>query len=187
MGNDELQRDEEGRIILGPDPVTIEVEIPPEIRDLVGSREEGRPGTEPAPDREGRHEEGRDDESSRERGEGGPLPRPTDTSRDVSRPRAYDPNTANPSRLHGARDRIRQDDGLGRDEIVERTIRNGIPEGGWEDFEAKDGLQALYDRKEQIGAESKGINLLAGHAERVDPQIVRELSAGTIPARLVRR
>jgi hypothetical protein len=160
----------------------------PEREPVVGNRDAGGPASEPAGEQASRADEGRQDDSRRQTdARPSPSVNPFRAGQGLSQPRAFDPHTANPGRLHGARDRLRQDEGLRPDDVVELSIRPGQPEGGWVDFPAAEGLDELRARKEPIGANSQGINLIAGMGEGVDSNILRELRASTIPARLVRR
>jgi hypothetical protein len=106
-------------------------------------------------------------------------------STDPSQSRPYDPATTHPSTLHGARDRIRQDDQLDPEAIIELTIRPGRPET-WVDVPVSGGADALRVALAESGSTGAGINLVATHSEAVDRTLVALLQAGTTPARLVR-
>jgi hypothetical protein len=105
----------------------------------------------------------------------------------IPRARAYDPTTTGPGGMHGKTHRLRQDEGLDPADVVEMTIRPGVPAGGWVEFEASEGLDELMARKEPIGANNQGITLVVSTGDNLDPNLVRELRASSIPSRLVRR
>jgi hypothetical protein len=117
------------------------------------------------------------------------VPASVATGRDNPRrgPQQYDPSEVHPSQLHGATHRNRQDEDLGPGDMVEMTIRHGPPLNGWLDCPHDDGLEGVLAALAHAGAEGKGINLIAAFAERVDQMVLRELQAGKVPARLVRR
>jgi hypothetical protein len=173
---------DEGRTILGKDPVNFEISMPQHPGETtVGHR------VDPKPARGERDTAEPTARPSQGRQEAGPPRHPMLISQGLARPQAYDPRTVGPGGMHGTTHRLRQDSGLRETDIVEMTIRPGVPHGGWVDFAANEGLDELRVRLEPIGANSQGINLLAGHSEVCDLDLIRELRSSSIPSRLVRR
>jgi hypothetical protein len=157
---------------------------------VAGDRAADRPVAEAAGTQEAHADAGREGAVRHRADAPSPAVNPVRTGQGLSRARDYDPYNLDRRRLgpvHGATHRVRQDVDLDPADVVEQTIRTGSPSGGWIDIEAHGGGDALRELREMIGASSKGINLVATPGEYVDPMLIRELRAGSIPARLVRR
>jgi hypothetical protein len=107
------------------------------------------------------------------------------------RPRAARDVTAITAALHpprATRGRARQDQGLGPDDVVELTVRGGIPRSGeWVDAPADAGYEELADRAAEAGQAGSGLNLVAAPDYLVPNEAIRFLRTLTLPCRLVRR
>jgi hypothetical protein len=108
-----------------------------------------------------------------------------------TRARAARDVTAITAALHpprALRGRVRQDEGLGPADVVELTVRGGIPRSGeWVDVPAGADAEELAAGAAEAGQSGGGLNLIAAPDELVPNEAIRFLRTLTLPCRLVRR